>query len=361
MAEPKRYILDLNPYQPSIPLSQVAKQFSLDPAAIVQLASNENPLGPSPKVIKAVNAALKDVSRYPDQHDLVNAVVKFYKILPEQVAIGNGSNDILDMIARVYLGEGDEAVSSQYSFAIYKIATRTAGAANIIAQTKPDFNLDLNAMAAAITPNTKVIWLDNPGNPTGAFTPYSEIRQFLETIPKNIKVVLDEAYYEYLPDQERKNALEWLADFPDLIITRTFSKMYGLAGMRVGYAVASPRIIELMNRVRHPFNVNIPALIAAETALCDQGFVRRSRHLNTAGREMLTSAFDLHGLDYIQPYGNFVALRLPNASDVYQQLLTKGVIVRPLAGYGMGDYLRVTIGTKLENQRFIDVLTEILS
>lgn len=360
-AAPKNYILNLNPYQPSVPLNHVARQFDLQPEDIAQLASNENPIAPSSQVIEAVRRALKGASRYPDQLDLISSIAGFCHVSPARVAIGNGSNDILDMIARVYLGEGDEAISSRYSFAVYKIATTTAGAENVVVDNKPDFNLDLRAILAAITPKTKVIWLDNPGNPTGAFTPYNDIRQFLNSTPKNIKVVLDEAYFEYLPDNDRQNAIEWLKDFPNLIIVRTFSKMYGLAGVRVGYATADTETIELMNRVRHPFNVNVLALVAAQAALQDRDFVEKSRQLNKRGRDELMASVKNLGLSCIKPYGNFVTVRVPNAQNVYQKLLEKGVVVRPLAAYGMADYLRISVGTKVQNQKLINALTEILS
>lgn len=361
MSKPKNYILDLNPYQPSTPLSHVAHQFKLNPATIVQMASNENPLGFSPTVIDALNRALSGASRYPDQHDLIQAIADFNQVSPEQIAIGNGSNDILDMIARIYLGEGDQAISSRYSFAVYQIATRTAGAQNVIVDTRPDFNLDLASIVSALTPKTKVIWLDNPGNPTGAFTPYSQIKHFIRQIPKRVKIVLDEAYFEYLPNIEKQNAIEWLKEFPNLILVRTFSKMYGLAGLRVGYAIANPEIIELMNRVRQPFNVNVLALLAAQASLLDQSFVQKSRMINEQGRSDLTNAFDSLDLNYIKPYGNFVSVNIPNAAEVYQSLLEAGVIVRPLTAYGMTGYLRVSIGTSPQNQKFITALTEILS
>lgn len=350
-----QYICDLNPYQPGVPMDEVARVYNLNLSSIVKLASNENPLGPSPKALAAIRDASSAVHRYPEQHRLVNALAEHYGIKPSMVAIGSGSNDILDLIARTYLNDGDEAISAQYSFAVYQIATQSAGATNVVVPAK-DYGHDLEAMAAAVTPATKVVWLVNPNNPTGTFLPHAAVKRFIEQLPASVIVVLDEAYCEYLESADQANSISWLAEHPNLVLVRTFSKIYGLAGLRAGYGIAAPEIIELLNRVRLPFNVSTLALAGATAALADQEFVARSREVNAQERSLLLQKLaELH-LECLPAYGNFVTFRVADAAATNKALLQRGVITRPLAGYGMTDWIRVTVGLPDENMLFIQSL-----
>lgn len=354
------YVSGLTPYQPGTPIELVVRQYGLRPENIVKLASNENPLGMSPKAREAVEVALEGAHRYPDQYELTQKLAKKLNVEPACVVLGNGSNDVLDMVARTFLNDGAEAVSSQHAFAVYPIATQSAGAKNVIVPAK-DYSHDLDAMLAAVTPATKVIWIANPNNPTGTFIPYPEIKEFLGKVPPRIVVVLDEAYCEYLDDTERGDTVSWLGEHCNLVITRTFSKIYGLAGLRIGYGIASPEVAELLNRVRQPFNVSVPALAAAVAALDDQNFVEASRETNSKGRLQLLSCLEELDIDCMPAYGNFVTFKVANAAEANEGLLKQGIIVRPLAGYGLADWLRVTVGTQHENTRFLDAIQQVYS
>jgi histidinol-phosphate aminotransferase len=351
----KPYICDLAPYQPGMPTELVARTHGLNPADIIKLASNENPLGPSPLALEALREAAENSHRYPEQYALTQALASHLDVAPEALVIGNGSNDILDLIARTYLGDGDDALTSQYAFAMYDIAIRSAGANNIIVAAQ-DYGHDLSAMRAAITSKTKVIWIANPNNPTGTFLPYSEIKEFLDTLPPEILVVLDEAYYEYLPKTATSKTTTWLQQYPNLILVRTFSKIYGLADLRVGYAVAAPSVANMLNRVRLPFTSNGLAIAAATAALSDIPYLEKSHILNEQGREQLLKGLKELGLTCLPAYGNFVTVCLEDASSIYEQLLARGIIVRPLQAYAMQNWLRVSVGLKSENSRFLDAL-----
>lgn len=353
------YVRAISPYQPGKPITELAREMGIPVDSIVKLASNENPLGMSPKARKAVEAAIGGVERYPDQFDLIKAVAAKAGVAAGQVVLGNGSNDVLDLIARVFLAPGRSAIFAQHAFAVYPLATLSAGA-ELIATPARNFGHDLDAMLAAVRPDTRIIWIANPNNPTGNFLPYPEVRAFLEKVPKDVIVVLDEAYNEYLPPADRVDTAGWIKDFPNLVVCRTFSKIFGLAGLRVGYALAAPEIADLMNRVRQPFNVNNLALAAAVAALDDDEFVTASYELNRKGLAQIVAGLEKFGLEYIKPHGNFVTFKAGDAAAVNQKLLQQGVIVRPVGGYGMPEWLRVTIGTEAENARFLEALTKAL-
>lgn len=354
------YICDLNPYQPGLPIELVARKHGLDPKDIIKLASNENPLGMSPKAKVALEKTIPDAHRYPEQYALTQALSAFYGVDPEMVIVGNGSNDVLDLVARTFLNDGDEAISSQYAFAVYPIATQSVGATNVIVPAKA-YGHDLPAMLQAITPRTKVIWIANPNNPTGTFVAYVEVQQFLKQVSPEVVVVLDEAYYEYLAPEDRVKTTDWLDDYPNLIIVRTFSKVYGLAGLRIGYGIMSKEIASLISRVRQPFNVSTLAVAAATAALEDTAFVEKTVQLVNEGRKQLTQGLRALNLEYLPAYGNFVTFRVADAESVNLKLLKKGVIVRPLGGYHMADWLRVTIGLPRENKRFLHALSSVLA
>ena len=349
------YIRAISPYQPGKPVTALAREMNIPVDRIVKLASNENPLGMSPKARKAVEAAITGIERYPDQFDLVAALAERCGVAAGEVVLGNGSNDVLDLIARVFLAPGRSAVFSQHAFAVYPLATLSTGAEPIIAPAHL-FGHDLAAIGAAIRPDTRIVWIANPNNPTGNFLPYAEVRAFLESVPSDVLVVLDEAYNEYLPPADRSDSAAWIAEFPNLVVTRTFSKIYGLAGLRVGYALAAPELADLMNRVRQPFNVNNLALAAARAALDDHLFVADSYALNRRGMEQVVAGLKRLGFEHIPSHGNFVTFKAGDGAGINQKLLRQGVIVRPIAGYGMPEWLRVTIGTERENLRFLEAL-----
>jgi histidinol-phosphate aminotransferase len=353
------YVRAISPYQPGKPITELAREMGIPVDKILKLASNENPLGMSPKAKKAAEAAINGIERYPDQFELIKAVAGRCGLGQNQVVLGNGSNDVLDLIARVFLAPGRSAVFAQHAFAVYPLATLSTGA-ELIATPAKHYGHDLNAMRAAIRPDTRIVWIANPNNPTGNFLPYPEVRAFLEAVPRDVVVVLDEAYNEYLPPAERVDTAAWIADFPNLVVTRTFSKIFGLAGLRVGYALASAEIADLMNRVRQPFNVNNLAIAAAVAALDDHLFVAESYELNRRGMEQLVAGLKRLGLEHIPSHGNFVTFKAGDGAAVNQKLLRQGVIVRPIGGYGLPEWLRVTIGTEPENARFLEALEKAL-
>ncbi|MBX3687114.1 MAG: histidinol-phosphate transaminase [Rhodocyclaceae bacterium] len=356
------HIRAISPYQPGKPISELARELGLDEAGIIKLASNENPLGMSEMARTAAEAAIADLARYPDGNGfaLKDALSRRFSVAPEQVVLGNGSNDVLDLVARALLGAGREAVYSQYAFAVYPLATQAVGATGVKVAAR-DYGHDLEAMLAAITPATRVVFIANPNNPTGTFLPGPELLAFIAKVPADVLVVLDEAYTEYLDDARRYDSIAWLARFPNLLISRTFSKAYGLAGLRVGYGLGHPMVIDLLNRVRQPFNVSSIALAAAVAALGDEAFLRRSAELNRAGMAQIVAASADLGLETIPSSGNFVTIRVGDAARVNQRLLEQGVIVRPIGGYGLPEWLRVSIGLESENARFIDALRSALA
>jgi histidinol-phosphate aminotransferase len=353
------YVRAISPYQPGKPITELAREMGIPVEKIVKLASNENPLGMSPMAKRAVEAAINGIERYPDQFDLIKAVAERCSVAQNQVVLGNGSNDVLDLIARVFLAPGRSAVFAQHAFAVYPLATLSTGA-ELISTPAKNYGHDLNAMRAAIRPDTRIVWIANPNNPTGNFLPYPEVRAFLETVPPDVVVVLDEAYNDYLAPAERVDTAAWIKDFPNLVVTRTFSKIFGLAGLRVGYAIASAEVADLMNRVRQPFNVNNLAIAAAVAALDDHQFVAESYELNRRGMAQLLAGLKRLGLEHIPSHGNFVTFKVAGAAEVNQNLLKQGVIVRPIAGYGLPDWLRVTIGTEPDNARFLEALEKAL-
>ncbi len=356
------YIKAIAAYQGGKPISELAREMGLQVEDIVKLASNENPLGISPKADYAIQEALLDIARYPDGNSfaLRDAVSKKFSIAPNQLVFGNGSNDILELAARAFLTAGYEAIYSQHAFAVYPLVTQATGATGVVVPAKHGYGHDLTAMLAAITPKTRIIFVANPNNPTGTLLDKAELHAFLKQVPKAILVVLDEAYDEYLSADNKSEAIAWLSEFDNLIISRTFSKAYGLAGLRVGFGLCHADIADLMNRVRQPFNVNSIAQAAAVASLADDDFVERSYALNQAGMAQLTQGFNKLGLEYIPSFANFVSFKVNEAAEVNQKLLQNGVIVRPIANYEMPDYLRVSIGLFSENARFLEVLEQIL-
>ncbi|UTW07471.1 histidinol-phosphate transaminase [Pseudomonas benzenivorans] len=352
----------LSPYVPGKPVDELARELSLDPAGIVKLASNENPLGPSPKVLEAVRGELAELTRYPDGNgfELKRRLAARCGVQASQVTLGNGSNDILDLVARAYLAPGLNAVFSQYAFAVYPIATQAVGAQGKVVPAR-DFGHDLEAMLAAIDGQTRVVFVANPNNPTGTWFGPQALSAFLERVPENVLVVLDEAYIEYAQGDELPDGLDYLARHPNLLVSRTFSKAYGLAALRVGYAISTAQVADVLNRVRQPFNVNSLALAAACAALEDDDYLLRSRQANDAGMAQLEDGLRALGLSWIPSRGNFIAVDFGrDTAAINQALLLEGVIVRPVAGYGMPNHLRVSIGTAQENTLFLAALAKVL-
>jgi histidinol-phosphate aminotransferase len=357
------YIRAISAYQPGKPITELARELGLAVESIVKLASNENPLGMSPKAKEAAIAALAGGERYPDPFLLTAALAAKSKVRASEIVLGNGSNDVLDLIARVFLDSGRSAVAAQYAFAVYPIATLSVGG-ELISVPAKDYGHDLEAMRAALRPDTRVVWIANPNNPTGTFLPAAALRAFLAAVPANVIVVLDEAYNDYLEAEEQYDAAAWIGEFPNLVVARTFSKIYGLAGLRIGYGIAAAPVADLMNRVRQPFNCNSLALAAACAALEDKEFIAESHAVNRQGMADITAALRRLGLEYIPSRGNFLTFKAGEdgaaTAAINQKLLRQGVIVRPLAGYAMPEWLRVTIGTARENERFLTVLEHVL-
>ncbi|HQU86969.1 MAG TPA: histidinol-phosphate transaminase [Denitromonas sp.] len=356
------YIRAISPYQPGKPISELAREMGLVEASIVKLASNENPLGISPMAKEAISRAVLELARYPDGNGfaLKAALSERTGVPMNGIVLGNGSNDVLELVARTFLTPGSEAVFSEHAFAVYPLATMAVGGKPVVVPAK-NFGHDLDAMAAAVTDKTGVIFIANPNNPTGTFLPGPQIAAFLEKIPERVLVVLDEAYTEYLSDDDRYDAIGWLARFPNLLVSRTFSKAYGLAGLRVGYGLAHPSVIDLLNRVRQPFNVNSLALAAATAALSDEEFLAKSADLNRRGMTQLTDAFRAMSLEWIPSWANFVTVKVGDGETINRKLLAQGVIVRLVASYGMPQWLRVSIGLPEENARFISALKQALN
>lgn len=351
----------LSPYQTGKPIDELKRELGLDD--IIKLASNENPLGCSPRAVEAITAELMQIGRYPDGNgfNLKQAIQQKFGFELNQMTLGNGSNDILELVARAYIAEGESAVYSQHAFAVYPLAVQAVGGIGIEVPAK-NYGHDLVAMAAAITANTKVVFIANPNNPTGTWFSRGEFEAFMVQVPEQVLVVLDEAYVEYVTDAGFINGFDYIARYPNLIVSRTFSKAYGLASLRVGYAIASPDVTNVLNRVRQPFNVNSFALAAATASLADEGFVAQSCELNSAGMKQLEAGLTALGLAYIPSKANFIAFDCGRPGvPVFQALLQKGVIVRPVANYGMPNFLRVSIGLESENARFLEALRLVLT
>ena len=355
------HVRAIAPYVAGKPIAETARELGIPEADILKMASNENPLGPSPRAVAAIRGALSDLHYYPDGggYDLKRALSRKLGVDPECLLLGNGSNDVLELAARAFLTPADSAVYSRHAFLVYPLVVQAIGARGIEVPAR-GYGADLEAMARAVREDTKIVFLANPNNPTGTFIPWDEVGRFVERIPARVLVVLDEAYGEYLPRDLQSPTPHWIARFPNLVVSRTLSKAFGLAGLRVGYGVAHPEAVEVMNRVRQPFNVNHLAMVAACAALEDDAFIAKSREVNAAGLQQLAAGFDRLGLEYIPSHGNFISVRVGDAARVYQALLRTGIIVRPIAGYGMPEHLRVTVGLPEHNQRLLEALERVL-
>jgi histidinol-phosphate aminotransferase len=355
----------LHPYQPGKPVEELQREYGI--SNIIKLASNENPLGPSPLALDAIKQEFDELARYPDGNGFVlkQALSNKLNVSLPQITLGNGSNDILELIARAFATSENEIIFSQHAFAVYPLVTQAINAKAVVTAAK-NWGHDLEAMANAITDKTRLIFVANPNNPTGTWLGGDELKSFIKGLPGHVIVVVDEAYFEYAIDPRMQaddypDALQWLSEFPNLIVTRTFSKAYGLAALRVGYSVSHPGIADLLNRVRQPFNVNQLAIVAASAAINDSQHLDKAIQVNAAGMQQLVDGFDALGLDFIPSVGNFVSVDVgKDGASVYDALLHEGVIVRPVANYQMPQYLRVTVGLAQENERFLQALQKVL-
>ena len=356
MLKPKPSIDTIQPYQGGKPIEEVQREFDI--TDIIKLASNENPLGPSPLATQAIAESATRVHLYPDgnAYYLKADLAQHIGISEEHLILGNGSNDVLQLIAEAYVAPGDEVIYAAGAFVVYSLVTKLCSARAVVVPMQKDTH-DLTAMATAITDKTKVIFVANPNNPTGTMVTADETAAFIEQVPDDVLVVFDEAYYEYVSRSDYPQTLPYVLEGRNFVITRTFSKIYGLAGLRIGYGIAPPPLIETLNRVRQPFNCSLVGQAAAQAALKDTAHVTKSREQNAAGKAFLYDAFDNIGLRYVESEGNFIMLHLEQSgTDVADALLKEGVIVRPIAGYGYPNAVRVTIGTQQENEKFIKAL-----
>ncbi|MCX7223666.1 MAG: histidinol-phosphate transaminase [Burkholderiales bacterium] len=359
------HIAAIAPYQAGKPIEELAREFGLDASKIVKLASNENPLGMPESAKLALNAAVANLGRYPDPagFDLKKAIAQRFGVDQGWLTLGNGSNDILELVASALIEPGSAVVYSQFAFVVYRLATQARGAKHIVVPAK-EHGHDLPAMLEAITPETKIVYVANPNNPTGTYLSVDAIESFLASVAARhgtrVTVVLDEAYNEFLEPALRVDGVALVKRYPNLIVSRSFSKAYGLAGLRVGFAMAQPALTDLLNRVRQPFNVNSLAQAAAIAALNDKEFLAKSFAVNRDGKKQLQQGFEKLALQFVPSYANFVLVKVGDAARINLELLKRGVIVRPVAGDGLPEWLRVSIGLPHENQTFLDALTAIL-
>ena len=353
------YIRKLVPYQPGKPIEEVEREYGI--ANSVKLASNENPLGPSPKAVQAMRDKLEQLHLYPDGDCfyLKSALANKLGIDAERLIFGNGSNELIELAVRTFMRPGDEAVMARQAFVVYQLVVQASGGVGKIVPVR-NFSHDLVAMGDAIGPKTRIVFLANPNNPTGTIYRRDEWEHFLQRVSPDVLIIVDEAYFEYVRDPDYPDSLRYHDQGKILLTLRTFSKLYGLAGLRIGYGVTSKEIAGLLHRVRQPFNVNAVAQWAALAALEDHDHVSRSLDVNRQGMEYLSKEIARLGLEQVPSQANFILLRVGSGKDVYQQLLGQGIIVRPMAAYELPEYVRVTVGTMKENRKFIDALRKVI-
>ena len=360
LIKPNPFIGDLMPYVPGKPVEELERELGIKDA--IKIASNENPLGPSPLAEKAVKEAVSSLNRYPDGDAfyLKEKLARKFGISPETFIFGNGSNDVIDIAARTFMEPGDEAIFGEYAFIVYPIVTQAVGAKGVISPM-PDYTHDLRDMYSRITEKTKIIFIANPNNPTGTMVKRAEFEWFLEKVPEDILVLMDEAYFEYVEDKDYPNSLEYQNSGKSILTVRMFSKIYGLAGLRLGYGIAHQDIISNMQRVRQPFNANSLCQVGAMAAIDDIEHIEKTKEVNSEGLTYVTEELKKLDIPYTPSFTNFVLIDLgDNPMPIYNSLLKEGVIVRPVLGYGLKTHLRVTIGLREENEKFIRGITKIL-
>lgn len=358
--KPNKYVEDLVPYLPGKPVEELERELGITGA--IKLASNENPFGASPKAIQAISTKLNNINWYPDGDSfyLKTEIASKLEVGKENIIVGNGSNDVIEVAARTFMKPGDEAIMGEYAFIVYPLVTKAIGATGVISPM-PQMVHDLKDMHSRITKKTRIIFIANPNNPTGTMVTKTDLEWFIMSVPNDILIIIDEAYFEYVYDSDYPDSLRYLKDFPNILTVRTFSKIYGLAGLRLGYGIGSEEIISYMNRVREPFNVNSLAQTAGISALSDGDFIARTKEINDRGMNYLTGEFNKMGILHYPSYTNFVLIDLRrDPIPIYNALLKEGVIVRPVIGYGLKTHLRVSIGLMDQNKRFIEALKRVL-
>ncbi len=354
------WIAKLVPYPPGKPIEELERELGV--SGSIKLASNENPLGPSGKAIEAVNGAVANMHRYPDGscYYLKEALARRLEVAPEDLIVGNGSNEIIELLIRTFLRPGEEVIMGEPSFAVYPIITQAAGCKAVRVPLRGDLHYDLEAMFGSVTGSTRAVFIANPNNPTGTIVGRTDLEGLIERLPEDVILVLDEAYYEYVTDADFPDSLDYVKGGRNVVVLRTFSKIYGLAGLRIGYGIADKTIISCMDKVRQPFNVNSLAQVAARAALEDREHIENSVKNNNEGMARLVRELSAMGLECVPSQANFFLLKVGRGREVYDALLRKGVIVRAMDSYGLGQYIRITVGLPDENRVFLDALKETL-
>ena len=359
----KKHIEAIHPYEPGKPIKEVQRELGLK--HVIKLASNENPLGVSPLAMKEMKRVLKDCFLYPEGgcHDLLHALSTELKLPPEQLIFGNGSNEIIELVGRGFLSEGDEVISSESSFLVYPILTQASGGKYVSVPMTSDYRFDLKALAEAVTPKTKIIFIANPNNPTGTYVHRREVERFLKRVPARVVICFDEAYFDFVDAKDFPDILSLVREgHENILLFRTFSKAYGLAGVRIGYACASKKMISYLHKIRQPFNVNMVAQAAALGAIRDKAFKKKTRDVVFLGRKFLSQTFDKLGLLHLPSQANFILVNVGRPGrEVCKELLKKGLIVRAMDAYGFHDWIRVTIGLPKQNRLLVKRLTKILA
>jgi histidinol-phosphate aminotransferase len=350
---------DLAVYEPGKPIEETARELGIDPAEIVKLASNENPLGPSPKAVRAMRAAMSKAHLYPDGSGfyLCKAIAAKLGLKPENVILGNGSNEVIEFLGHAFLNPGDDVITCQYAFIVYKLLA-TAFNVRTIETPSPDYQQNLDAALEVITPKTRLIFIPNPNNPTGTLVSQSAIDRFVSRVPGSIVVVFDEAYFEFLDDPP--DTLQFVRDGRNVVVLRTFSKIHGLAGLRIGYALAPPEMIQVLHKTRQPFNVNSIAHAGALAALNDKAHLRKTKRVVDQGRAYLQEKFAELRIPFVPAVANFLMVNVGNGPAVFEKLLRRKIIVRPLKGYGLPEWVRISVGTMEENKKLVAALSEVL-
>jgi histidinol-phosphate aminotransferase len=351
---------DLVSYEPGKPVEDVARELGLEPSQIIKLASNENPLGPSPQALAAMRAALERAHFYPDGggYYLREAIAGKFGLKRENVILGNGSNEIIEFIGHGFLKPGDEVITARHAFVVYKLMAQVFGA-KTVEVPDPGYKHDLEAMAAAITPRTREIFIANPNNPTGTLVPQAEIDRFMRRVPESVVIVFDEAYHEFL--ENPPDTLKYIREGREnVVILRTFSKIQGLASLRIGYGLATKAMIEVLQKTRQPFNANAVAQAGALAGLKDEEHQKKTRELNLRGRDFLQNEFKAMGLEYVPSHANFVLVKTGSGAAVFKKLLQTGIIVRDMTSYDLPDWIRVSVGTMEQNERFVAELRNLL-
>jgi histidinol-phosphate aminotransferase len=355
-----RFVCDLVAYEPGKPIEETARELGLDPAQIVKLASNENPLGPSPLAKEAMREAIEEAHIYPDGggYRLRTAVAEKFGMDSSNVVLGNGSNEIIELLCHTFLNPEAELIAAEHAFVVYKLMATLFGA-KYVKVPDPGFVHDLDAMAAAITERTRLVFVANPNNPTGTMVGQEAIDRFMEKVPEHVVVVFDEAYFEF-PDAP-PDCLKFIREGRKVCVLRTFSKIHGLAALRVGYGLAPAGLANLLQKARQPFNVNALAQTAALAALADVGHIEHTRAVNRSGMAFYESAFAARGLEYVPSHANFLLVKMGDGDRVFRDMLKQGVIVRAMSSYKLPDWVRISIGTEAQNRRCIEVLDSVLA